>query len=161
MEIENFKRNIGKWTDQRLSDAYLIYNSRVEEPKYAINKEILLLMINAIRYEWEVRKTKGDTEYLSPLNGLLSAMGYKVGIEGLKTEVRRRILQDVISGPLPLVSSPGYMEEWGEDGSSKRIRKLKNCLKAFSTGGQHRNHHEALKDWKEDMEWIKDYLIGR
>ena len=41
MEIENFKRNIGKWTDQRLSDAYLIYNSRVEEPKYAINKEIL------------------------------------------------------------------------------------------------------------------------
>ena len=161
MEIAQFKESIQNWSDLRLSEAYLTYNRSIEEPKYAINTIMLQSMIKAIRQEWEIRKGKEDSEYIKPLNGLLSAMGYRVGIEGIKAEVRIRILKDVISGPLPLVANPGYMEEWGEDGSSKRIKKLKNCLKSFSTGGQHRNHHEALKDWKEDMQWIEDYLIGK
>ena len=154
MEIGQFRESIQNWSDQRLSDAYLTYNRRIEEPKYAINKTILLSMIKTIRQEWEIRKGKEDAEYIKPLNGLLSAMGYKVGIEGLKSEVRIRILKDVISGPLPLVANPGYMEEWGEDGSLKRIKKLKNCLLSFSNGGQHASHHEAIKDWKEDLEWL-------
>jgi len=157
MEIEEFKELIKSWEDQRLSDAYLTYNRRIEEPKYAINKTALLTMIKAIRQEWEIRKGKEDAEYIKPLNGLLSAIGYKVGLEGVKAEVRRRILKDVISGPLPLVANPGYMEEWGEDGSLKRIKKLKNCLLSFSNGGQHTNHHEAIKDWQDDLEWLNEY----
>ena len=157
MEIEEFKELIKSWEDQRLSDAYLTYNRRIEEPKYAINKTALLSMIKAIRHEWGIRKGQEDAEYIKPRNGLLSAMGYKVGLEGVKAEVRRRILKDVISGPLPLVDSPGYMEEWGEDGSLKRTSKLKNCLIGFSSGKQHETHHQAIKDWQDDLEWLNEY----
>ena len=70
MEIGQFRESIQNWSDQRLSDAYLTYNRRIEEPKYAINKTILLSMIKAIRQEWEIRKGKEDAEYKKPLNGL-------------------------------------------------------------------------------------------
>ena len=154
MNINNFKKNIKDWNDLRLSDAYQTYCKRLEDPKYSLKKELLEDIINSIREEWGERKNREGAEYSSPRNGLLSTMGYKVGMEGYKEKVRRRILQDVISGPLPLVGNPEYMEEWGEDGSNKRLKKLKNCLKGFSSGKLHETHHQAIKDWQEDLEWL-------
>ncbi|MDB3994991.1 hypothetical protein N9450_04575 [Gammaproteobacteria bacterium] len=158
MNINNFKRNIKTWDDLRLSDAYQTYCKRLEDPKYSLKKGLLEDIINSIREEWVERKNNEGAEYSSPRNGLLSTMGYKVGMEGYKEKVRRRILQDVISGPLPLVGNPEYMEEWGGDGSNKRIKKLKNCLKGFSSGKLHETHHLAIKDWQEDLEWLYKYI---
>ena len=157
MNINNFKKNIKDWNDLRLSDAYQTYCKRLEDPKYSLKKELLEDIINSIREEWGERKNREGAEYSSPRNGLLSTMGYKVGMEGYKEKVRRRILQDVISGPLPLVGNPEYMEEWGEDDSNKRLKKLKNCLKGFSSGKLHESHHQAIKDWQEDLEWLNEY----
>lgn len=156
MDIKQFKENIKTWSDLRLSSAYQTYCKRLDDPKYALKEELLENIINSIRDEWEERKNREGAEYSSPRNGLLSTMGYKVGMDGYKEKVRRKILKDVISGPLPLVGNPEYMEEWGEYGSKKRIQKLKNCLIGFSSGKQHETHHQAVKDWQDDLDWLKD-----
>ena len=134
------------------------------DPKYhymiglkAEKEELIEKMINVIKDEWEGRKAREETKYMSPRNGLLSTMGYKVGIEGYKEKVRRKVLKDVISGPLPLVGNPDYMKEWGEDNSPKRIQKLSNCLIGFSSGKQHETHYQAIKDWKDDLSWLIEY----
>ena len=88
--------------------------------------------------------------------GLLSVMGYKVGIEGLKPEVRRSILADVIGGPIPLVGNPEYMDRWGEDNSNERIRMLSGSLYAFSQGRDPVTHGQAIQDWESDLKWLKE-----
>ena len=158
MDIKQFKENIETWADLRLSSAYQTYCKRLDDPKYALKEELLENIIDSIRDEWEERKNREGTEYSSPRMGLLSTMGYKVGMDGYKEKVRRKILKDVISGPLPLVGNPEYMEEWGEDGSKKRIQKLKNCLIGFSTGKQHETHREAIKDWENDLKWLNKFI---
>ena len=155
MDINKFKENIKTWDDSRLSTAYQTYCKRYEDPKYTLKEELLENVIHSIREEWQERRNKAGAQYSSPRIGLLSTMGYRVGIGGYKEMVRRKILQDVISGPLPLVGNPEYMEEWGEDGSKKRIQKLINCLIGFSAGKQHETHVQALKDWQEDLDWIR------
>ena len=156
MEIDRFKENIKTWDALRLSNAYQTYRKRLDDPKYSLKEELLENFIDSIRDEWEERKNREGAEYSSPGIGLLSTMGYKVGVDGYKEKVRRKILRDVISGPLPLVGNPEYMEEWGEDGSKKRIQKLKNCLIGFSSGKQHETHRQAVKDWQDDLDWLKD-----
>ncbi len=157
MDIKKFKENIKTWDALRLSSAYQTYCKRLDDPKYTLKEELLENIINSIRDEWEERKNREGAEYSSPRNGLLSTMGYKVGMDGYKEKVRRRILRDVISGPLPLVGNPEYMEEWGEDDSQKRKQKLRNCLVGFSSGKQHETHHQALEDWQDDLEWLDKY----
>lgn len=158
MDIDEFKEKIKSWEDLRLSKSYLSLRKKLEEPKNKNLVEVLENRIQAIRNEWEARKDIEGEFIFAPSEGLLSVMGYKVGINGLKQELRRKILADVIEGPVPLVSSPGYMQEWGDDGSKKRINKTFNCLLAFSSGTIHQTHHEALKDWEEDLEWLSSHF---
>ena len=157
MNIEKFKQNIKTWDELRLSKAYRVYCKRLAEPNYVLKEELIEQMINVIKDEWEDRKDREGTKYMSPRNGLLSTMGYKVGIEGYKEKVRRKVLKDVISGPLPLVGNPDYMKEWGEDNSPKRKQKLRNCLLGFSSGKQHETHYQAIKDWEDDLSWLNEY----
>ena len=154
---EEFKDKIKKWEDERLSRGYQLYNLRLDEPKYALNREELESRIGLIKDEWGSRSSH-DGNYSWPREGLLSVMGYKVGKNGLKEEARRRILKDVISGPLPLVANKGYMAEWGEDGSNGRIKKTRDCLKGFIHGAQNsdRDMSVAIQDWTDDLEWLNE-----
>ena len=155
---EEFKEKIKKWDDERLSHGYQLYNKRLDEPNYLLKREELESIIELIRDEWGSRSSH-DGNYSWPREGLLSVMGYRVGITaGIKEDTRRRILKDVISGPLPLVGNKGYMAEWGEDGSNRRIKKTKDCLKGFIHGKQHLNHDVALQEWMNDLDWLnKNY----
>ena len=82
MDIKQFKENIKTWADLRLSSAYQTYCKRLDDPKYALKEELLENIINSIRDEWEERKYREGAEYSSPRIGLLSTMGYKVGMDG-------------------------------------------------------------------------------
>ena len=95
MEIDRFKENIKTWDALRLSNAYQTYRKRLDDPKYSLKEELLENFIDSIRDEWEERKNREGAEYSSPRIGLLSTMGYKVGMDGYKAKVRRKILKDV------------------------------------------------------------------
>ena len=155
-KMSEFKEMIKHWHDQRLAKCYQLYNARLDIPSYLSHKQELESRIRLIRDEWGSRNGH-DGNYSWPAQGLLSVMGYRVGItEGVKEAQRRRILLDVISGPLPLVGNVGYMAEWGEDRSNRRIKKTKDCLRGFMHGKQHLNHDIAIQDWTTDLEWLNE-----
>ena len=156
VDSRELKEKMKTWEYERLSKSHISLRKKLIDADNLSSTHILEERINLIKEEWVSRKSSENREYLSQSDGLLSAMGYKVGMDGLKPLTRQKILTDVISGPIPLVNNPSYMEEWGEDGSSKRIKKTFNCLMAFSSAKIHETHHEALKDWSEDIEWLEN-----
>ena len=154
---ENFKESIKKWSLKQLSNAFLVFQKK--EPKNDEELQKQKDRIKAVQSEWESRKKSEYPEYYPMFGlekGLLSVMGYKVGIEGLKPEVRRSILADVIGGPIPLVGNPEYMDRWGEDNSNERIRMLSGSLYAFSQGRDPVTHGQAIQDWESDLKWLKE-----
>lgn len=155
MDIKNLKELIKGWDSERLSKAYIkwIIRSQAEENEVKVDK--YNEQINAVLAEWSNRPNLGKKGSDRPELGLLKTMGYRVGVEGLHTKARRRILKDVIRGPLPLVGNVSYMNEWGSDSSLQRLYKLENCLSGFMNGGQHSNHFQALQDWEEDLDWLR------
>jgi len=155
---ENFKEKIKNWSLEQLSNSFQVFQKK--EPKNDEELQKQKDRIKAVQSEWESRKKGESPEYYSMVaNGLLSVMGYKVGIEGLKPEARRSILAAVIEGPIPLVGRPEYMDRWGKDNSSERVRMVTGSLYAFSQNRDPVTHQQAIKDWEEDLEWVKkNYL---
>ena len=157
--LEKLAALIKKWDYDHLSKSYVTIRKKISETEDENEIKKGEERVNLIRNEWESRKTNEVLEWY-PLQskGLFALMGYKVGIDGLKPETRRSILEDIIEGPIPLVGNPIYMTEWGEDNSEKRIRKVINNLYAFSNNAAHATHHQAIQDWKEDLQWVsKNY----
>lgn len=102
---------------------------------------------------------KLDADYVGRIEvGLMSEMGYHVGdTNGVKPNARRLIIIDVIEGPLPLVGNPRYMSWWGKDGTKKRLQAMKSFLRDKIYSPQHRNHHRALAEWREDLTWVEKH----
>lgn len=91
-----------------------------------------------------------------PETGLLKWLGYAVGQNGETAPVRRRILDRVMSADLPLVSSPAYMDEWGETHSAKRYFKLRRTLGAFADNCSRRPSFElACSHWEADIAYVE------
>jgi hypothetical protein len=94
-----------------------------------------------------------------PQVGLLKHMGYSVGMNGLGSQSRHEILEEVfLSEALPVVTSSDYMREWGERQSAKRLRKMANSIATFCRNAKHRSWSdmdEAIADWEEDLDWLK------
>ena len=116
----------------------------------------LLLQINEI---WKARldaSKSGLYKADSPEIGVLKAVGYQVGASGLRAEMRRRLLDQVMTEVLPFVGSPAYMHEWGLPGSRERYRKLHRVLTIFRSGAQHDPRMEiAEQHWAEDLDYIE------
>ena len=158
-KLEKLAERIQQFDYDQLSKSYISFKKKITETEDEDSIKILEGRVNLIRNEWESRKTNEVLEWYPLLSkGLFAVMGYKVGIDGLKPETRRSILEDIIEGPIPLVGNPSYMAEWGEDNSEKRIRKVINNLYAFSNNAAHATHHQAIQDWTEDLQWVsKNY----
>ena len=90
-------------------------------------------------------------------DGLLSYVGYKVGNDGVRTVVRRNILDCVFHNVLPNVESKDYMEEWGSRKSSSRLKKLAESIAAFTRNAKRNNdvdYSQAIKDWQDDLDYL-------
>ena len=160
-KLEKLKRRLEQSDLEDLSNMHLKLQKKI--PDYEGNElKELKDKITLVQNEWERRREDEFPEYYPMFGlekGLLSVMGYKVGIEGLKPEVRRSILADLIEGPIPLVGNPEYMDRWGKDNSSERVRMVTGSLYAFSQNRDPVTHQQAIRDWEEDLEWVKkNYL---
>lgn len=138
--------------------ARLLGNALALLEKNADNKDAVLV-INAVQDEWARRLhlfRKGDYKATSPEHGVLSAVGYKVGNDGVSEKQRRLKLGYIMSGTLPPVASPAYMAEWGDPNTSQRYRKLHRVIRVLaSTGKKYQNMELAVQHWEDDLVYIE------
>ena len=87
----------------------------------------------------------------------LHKMGYYAGkTANLGAPSRRGVLKAAFGGRIPWVESDEYMDEWGKDGTTRRLWRMAHHLKMLVRA--HRkmpNHEHAVDDWTEDLDWLK------
>ncbi len=93
-----------------------------------------------------------------PKVGMLSAVGYCVGINGLGLKQRQELLSNVYSKRLPFVDSRKYVAEWGAPKSSERLKKLAEAIAAFVRNAKRKknNMSVAIREWEQDLAWLKE-----
>lgn len=93
-----------------------------------------------------------------PKVGMLSAVGYCVGINGLGLKQRQELLSNVYSKRLPFVDSRKYVAEWGVPKSSERLKKLAEAIAAFVRNAKRKknNMSVAIREWEQDLAWLKE-----
>ena len=95
-----------------------------------------------------------------PASGVLSAMGYHVGRNGLAPAARRAILEQAFQVELVAASADAvdYIQEWGSPRSQQRLNKMANCLIGFARAARRRSgdYSEAISDWESDLEWLSE-----
>ena len=154
MNTNKYKKIIKKKSNIALVKYYRLLLMRLVDEKNTLKKSELEALIGFIKKEWEKRP---DTAYtLKPNEGLMSTMGYRVGdTQGIKEAYRKMIMIEILTGPLPFVSSHSYMEEWGSNKSVKRFNKLKRFLIGEINLPIQRNNYRAISEWKSDLEWLE------
>lgn len=101
-----------------------------------------------------------------PKQGLLSYMGYQVGVNAARAEKRRQILAQVFDAKdLPKVDSPEYMRQWGGCRSSQRLYKMSHSIASFARNAIRNDPDRlaiAIRHWTDDLDWLKrTYYTGR
>jgi len=90
--------------------------------------------------------------------GVLKFMGYQVGsTNGISSNLRRRILEQIFEGALPPVFPPSYLDEWGKPKSATRLQKMAETLAAFVRNAKRRRTAKlwgAIKDWESDLNFL-------
>lgn len=153
---------------QRVSDysnsqlQKLFFNAlRIRENKAttALKRQEATQLIGAISQEWSNRIQAAEGAAPSsdfPEKGMLATLGYHVGHSGEKRQMRRAILEYLMTEQLPLVDNPVYTAEWGEPLSRKRLEKFCRTLEALISQKKHwKGMGLAIADWEEDLEWVQ------
>ncbi len=135
----------------------LFFNAQVQLQDDKLH-EAAASVLEAIEREWQKRLAAyeaGNHKAATPTEGVLSKVGYKVGVDGLKEPVRRRILDYVLTGTLPPVGSPAHMAEWGEPKSRQRFRKLLRVIRVLaSSGNTLGTMDKAVAEWEDDLNYL-------
>lgn len=116
----------------------------------------------------------GSLDIKSPETGVLKHVGYTVGkTKGLHFAKRREILSKVFNLNFFEILSeeyvrdckrhyPGYLEEWGNAKSERRLIKMRDFLAAQCKRQKRQGNEEAADDYEEDLEWLRrKYHTGR
>lgn len=94
-----------------------------------------------------------------PTAGVLGALGYRVGRNGLRQSARRAILAEVLAVELVAGSSAAndYIDQWGAPNSVRRLQKMVNSIAAFARNARRRSadFSEAIADWESDLLWLQ------
>ena len=106
---------------------------------------------------WDV-DPPGDP--IRPSDGVLSALGYRVGREGIPASARRRILVDALVKPLKSLPPVSNVQDWRKQSSQERFAKLLRTLGGLAFQAERRSgsadFQSAIADWKNDQDWVKD-----
>jgi hypothetical protein len=87
---------------------------------------------------------------------ILKVMGYAVGVRGVPTIERRRVITDVLFLPESLLPA-GQGSFWGVRGTRRRVRAIVRMVKTFRNLAAARTHGDwskACQHWEADLEWI-------
>ena len=157
-----FDQLVRTFDSERLSKAYQSLIDKELRESERSRKKTLERRIAVIKTELRKRYERKELAG-TPEKGLLATMGYRVGeIAGLRSEFRRRLLSEIVEGPILWVGDWAYMSEWGSDGSKTRLHKLQRCLKAFLGNPAHDGNTRAKRDWEADLKWLEtEYLLGK
>lgn len=97
--------------------------------------------------------------------GVLAFMGYHVGhISTLTEGQRRRILDYVFLGPLPMVNGPDHMRSWGRPRTSTRLREIARSLARFARNAKQQpigDWGKAISEWENDIAYLKTRYYER
>ena len=149
-------QQIPAMTDGELSK--LFYNA-LESLRKGKQIELADAVKSAVLDEWDKRLKQfksGEYKADTPVHGVLSTMGYKVGNDGIDQESRRYLLNYIMREKLPAVGSPAYMAEWGEPETRSRYKKLHRVLQVFiSSANTLGSMDKAKREWETDLKYIE------
>ena len=122
-----------------------------------------LRYILSIGFDWPTTEAplgSGDMDTPdSPETGVLKAMGYTVGRNGLSDGARRQILKEVYSTKsLPRIGDAIHMAEWGDPNLATRLLKMANTIAALARNAKRRTDGSmkvAVEDWESDLAWLQ------
>ena len=116
-------------------------------------------VISAIEAEWARRLDgyhAGQYKAETPPEGVLRAIGYRVGNNGLAEAKRHQLLDFAITGTLPPVGSPAYIAEWGAPKTRRRYAKLHRVIRVLASSANTLGNMEvAAADWEADLKYIE------
>ena len=97
--------------------------------------------------------------------GLLSAVGYKTGINGLDEKSRRNILDSIYFCEIPKTFKITELDKWGKPETGTRLKKLADCLASF-TRNEKRNYTGdysiSISEREADLRYLKrEYYDGK
>ena len=157
--IETTLKNIPQIDDEKLRKLFLrAIEFSVEGKRLADAAAI----IDTIQLEWSKRLIEfrtGNYKATTPQDGMLSAVGYHVGIvQGKSEAIRHKLLDYIMTGTLPPAGSPPYYEEWGEPLSKQRYRKLHRVITVQASSNEHfENRDVAIGEWREDLVYLQNH----
>lgn len=97
----------------------------------------------------------GEPSYVEG-EGVLGALGYRVGREGGGSRGRRKLLKRLMAMPYRSLPDGENRDEWGAAKSPARLRKALRCLQGFADRVRERREmRQAVEDWDADRVWLK------
>jgi hypothetical protein len=142
--------------DNDLRQLFLNANRQIEKSKMV---DQAVAVIDAIEVEWKRRLKSfeaGQYKADTPEEGVLKAVGYKVGNDGRSVAIRHQLLDYIMTRALPPIGSPAYIAEWGEPMTKNRYRKLHRVIKVLASSAKHfENMDVAVLQWESDLEHIE------
>jgi hypothetical protein len=91
--------------------------------------------------------------------GVLGALGYHVGKNGVDKRTRRAILTEAVEVQLVAASHEfaQYVLGWGAPKSRQRKVKIRDSIRAFAQvrRSARADYSAALADWDDDLAWLK------
>lgn len=95
--------------------------------------------------------------------GVLRALGYSVGANGIRLSERRQILDEIVEKEIRLNLDTAYLSSWGRPRTANRLRKLANTIAALTRNMKRRTPvAPSIEDWELDLEYLKHtYYDGR
>jgi hypothetical protein len=153
-----------------------IWRNAVEQQNDPAKQKQARAMIQLIGEEWKSRRSQGPwfswpstdappgntpIEPRSwPEEGMLGALGYHVGeTQGVKPAIRQQILREIVDGELPPLNSYEYAKEWGEPGTTDRLRKLAETLASLTRNEKRRRQvslGRAVEEREADLRMLHD-----
>jgi len=148
---------------QRLASVYFELQFRKKKAARELRDYLRVLLLTVGHpFRWPSTDAQPGTQALADGVfeidvGLLSTLGYRVGIEGLGEGRRRDLLDDVYSQPLAILRGHPQEAQWGEPSSARRLHKLANVIASFARINKRRQRPPviAISEWEADLRYLK------
>ena len=148
--------NIPSMDDNKLAR---LFSNALEMKRKRKMEEDADKVIKAVQEEWKKRLIlyeEGEYKADTPDQGVLKTLGYKVGNDGVEKETREYLLDYILTSQLPLIGSPAYIAEWGEESSALRYKKLHRVIRVLASSAiTIGNMNKAATEWEEDLLYIE------
>ncbi len=167
--IDEHRPELRKLSLENWNDLNILCNVR-KELEFRSKRKPVLNLINQIEqrlkelesFRWVSTKANKGTGKLQikhwDKTGLLSAVGYETGMNGLNEKLRSDILDSVYHYEIPTNFKFADSAKWGKPLTGARLKKLADCLASF-TRNEKRNYTSdyrvSISERETDLLYLK------